>query len=446
MYELTYNTNHFRSLMRTCNTGVIITNSTGYIIDMNQKAFELLELREEDCIGSHFFDILDFSLNPKDSISLSESMNAYPLLVRTKKYKKFKYVFCIDLVQNSTNSTSFDTIITFYPSQSDTTPQSNFMASYTFDSIIKSSYHMKQVERISKVAARTSSNVLIYGESGTGKELIAHAIHNESNRRKGPFVALNCGAIPAGLIESELFGYEGGTFTGARSTGQMGKIEMASGGTLFLDEIGNMPLHMQVILLRFLETREVLRLGGKNPKKVDIRVIAATNVDLKKAITENTFREDLFYRLNVFTINVPPLRERKEDIKILVNHFISQINERENLNVTGVDKTVLELFMEYNWPGNIRELENIVEWCVNMADDKIIRLKDLPNDFIQSFLSKKMEKSDPILENRILNTTLSNVNGNVNKASALLGVSRRTLYRKFEKYDIDPSNFRNQSS
>jgi transcriptional regulator with PAS, ATPase and Fis domain len=138
--------------------------------------------------------------------------------------------------------------------------------------------------------------------------------------------------------------------------------------------------------------------------------------------------------------------KEKEDIKILVNHFISQINERENLNVTGVDKTVLELFMEYNWPGNIRELENIVEWCVNMADDKIIRLKDLPNDFIQSFLSKKMEKSDPILEKRILNTTLSNVNGNVNKASALLGVSRRTLYRKFEKYDIDPSNFRNQSS
>lgn len=456
--QLQYSSQHFRSLMNSCNVGVIVTNSVGYICDMNQHAFTLLGLDKSDCLGYHFFDILDFSLNPQGSISLSENMKNQTLIVKTKKYKKEKFVFSIEIV-SPIGSTSYETIITFFPSdlkkdaKSDVSVSNGFDAKYTFDSIIKTSYCMREVERIGKIAAKTSSNVLIYGESGTGKELIAQSIHNESDRRNGPFVALNCGAIPEGLIESELFGYEGGTFTGARATGQAGKFEMASGGTIFLDEIADMPLNLQVILLRVLQSREILRLGGKSPKKVDVRVIAATNANLKECIANKTFRNDLYYRLNVFGINVPPLRERKEDIKILAKHFIGLVNEREGTNVYDLDSTVMDMFMEYNWPGNIRELENIIEWSVNMAAEPIIHVRDLPMDFVQPFLSdatpatvqsptKSKEEADPELKYEILVSTLKSLKGNVNKASTILGIGRRSLYRKFEEYDINPANFR----
>jgi transcriptional regulator with PAS, ATPase and Fis domain len=313
-------------------------------------------------------------------------------------------------------------------------------------------------------ASKSISNVLILGESGTGKELIAQSIHNASSRRNEPFIAINCGALPKGLIESELFGYEGGSFTGANKEGKPGKFELADGGTMFLDEIGDMPLDTQVSILRVLQNKEIVRIGGSKSKPIDIRVIAATNKNLLQSIQDNSFREELYYRLNVFTINVPSLRERKRDILTLAEHFISYYNRALNKNVVKINEDVIDVFNKYSWPGNIRELENIIERAINIVESDTITIKDLPfelqklvgdnsnkdtidnkdnislnnKDNIQADMTdKKMNlEKDELIKSLIIN------NGNVIKSAQQLGISRRTLYRKLDKYNISIDSFR----
>jgi transcriptional regulator with PAS, ATPase and Fis domain len=316
-------------------------------------------------------------------------------------------------------------------------------------------------------ASKSISNVLILGESGTGKELVAQSIHNASSRKNEPFIAINCGALPKGLIESELFGYEGGSFTGANKEGKPGKFELANGGTIFLDEIGDMPLDTQVSILRVLQNKEIVRIGGSKPKPIDIRVIAATNKNLSQSIQDNSFREDLYYRLNVFTINVPSLRERKKDIHTLAEHFLSYYNRALNKNVLKINENVLEVFNKYSWPGNIRELENIIERAINIVETDTITIKDLPfelqklvggnildkedmnlyaadnislnnkNDSYADLSNKKMSlEKDELIRALIINS------GNVIKSAQQLGISRRTLYRKMDKYNILIDSFR----
>lgn len=290
--------------------------------------------------------------------------------------------------------------------------------------------------------AQSNSTVLIRGESGTGKELVARAIHMGSSRADGHFVAINCAAIPENLLESELFGYEKGAFTGADSKGRIGKIELANDGTLFLDEIGDMPLNLQAKLLRVLQDREIYKIGLNNSIPVNIRVIAATNKNLEEMISAKTFREDLYYRLNVIPINIPPLRERKTDIKLLASFFIDKYSKILGKAVSKVENTVWHYMENYRWPGNVRELENTIEYVINMIDENgIIDPNWLPVKIIDGATNGKEEEiAIDEMERRMIEKTLK-VYGNSLKAkkeiAARLGIGIATLYRKIKKYGLE---------
>ncbi|SFH17101.1 Transcriptional regulator containing PAS, AAA-type ATPase, and DNA-binding Fis domains [Desulfotomaculum arcticum] len=323
---------------------------------------------------------------------------------------------------------------------------------YTLDSIItKRNSEMTKVKRIASKAAECLSNVLIIGESGTGKELFAHAIHNASSRCKEPFIKVNCAAIPAELAESELFGYAPGAFTGAARQGKPGKFELANGGTIFLDEIGDMPLQLQSKLLRVIQDREIEIVGGTNTIPVDIRIIAATNKDLRLLVYQKLFRQDLFYRINVIYLPIPPLRKRKEDIEPLVNSFLSKYNSILNKNFKGITPDVLEAFKRYSWPGNIRELQNAIERAISLGANSWLTWADFSDVLEQeqnnteSTLAKdnnNMEKT--ILkeslqqqESELIRWALTECAGNRAKAAKLLGISRSSFYEKIKKHAIE---------
>ncbi len=322
---------------------------------------------------------------------------------------------------------------------------------YTFDNIIGNSDKMKWLREIAAKAAKGTSTVLILGESGTGKELFAHAVHNASRRGGGPFIKVNCAALPENLLEAELFGYEEGAFTGARKGGKPGKFELANGGTIFLDEIGEMSLAMQVKLLRVLQERELERLGGTKTTKLDIRVIAATNRDLETMIEENRFRQDLYYRLNIFTLNIPPLRERLEDIPVLCKILLKKISSQVEHRVEGVTPEAMALLLQYNWPGNVRELENILERTVNLMDDAThIKPKHLP-----PMIKKGSKDGEPQIieespndladikedaEKQAILRALTAAGGNKSKAAKMLGIHRSGFYQKLQKYNIGTTN------
>ena len=313
-------------------------------------------------------------------------------------------------------------------------------ASYCFDDIIGISDAISTAKSISCKAAQTHSNVLILGESGTGKELFAHAIHLASDRLYAPFVKVNCAAIPTGLLESELFGYEGGSFTGAKKEGKIGKFEQADGGTIFLDEIGDMPLHMQVKLLRVLQEKEVEKIGSTGSKKIDVRIIAATNRNLEKAMHEGNFRQDLYYRLNVVTIHIPGLRERPDDIMLIANHLIKKISKDLNKKIIGISKESEYYLKNYAWEGNIRELENILERAINIiADSDFISPLDLPEEITgvkQAKIIKSLQETMAITEKQAIIDALNASNGNKTKTSKILKIGRTSLYEKMQKHNI----------
>jgi DNA-binding NtrC family response regulator len=305
---------------------------------------------------------------------------------------------------------------------------------YQYDEIIGKSGAMQEVFELITRIAPTDSTVLITGESGTGKELIAQAIHGNSTRCYMPFIAVSCGALPDSLLESELFGYEKGAFTGAEHT-KKGRFEMADKGTIFLDEIGDISLKTQVDLLRVLQQKEFRRLGGEEVIKVDVRILAATNRDIQKAIRENRFREDLFYRLNVISIHVPPLRERKEDIPLLVETFIRRYCLEMNKEEVKIAPTALKLLLDYDWPGNVRELENVIERALVIGQGKEIAADDLP--FSRKELGpEKFPKSLKIMEQMHIERILEETEWNISRAARELDIDRQTLYNKIEKYKI----------
>lgn len=294
--------------------------------------------------------------------------------------------------------------------------------------------------------------MLILGESGTGKELFAQSIHNASARRGRPFVSLNCAAMPRELIDSELFGYVEGAFTGARKSGSPGKIELADGGTLFLDEIGDMPLDLQVHLLKVLEDRQVTRLGDTKPRKVDVRIVVATNQNLQSLVEQGKFRLDLYYRINVFTIRLPALRDRKEDIPDLAYCFLSQCSKAMGKNVTYISQNVLQAFKAYDWPGNLRELRNAVEYGVNLAAAQKITINDIPDNIAWLAQDAEAEIDEPEpddegifgaamseadTETRQIIELLDKYKGNKSKVANELGMSRPALYRRLKKLNID---------
>jgi DNA-binding NtrC family response regulator len=305
--------------------------------------------------------------------------------------------------------------------------------------------------------ADTNTTVLVQGESGTGKELLANLIHYNSGRERGPYVKINCGAIPETLLESELFGHEKGAFTDARAM-RRGRFEEADGGTLFLDEIGEMSMQAQVRLLRVLQDGELTRVGGNNVVKTDVRVIAASNVDLEKAVEEGTFRKDLYFRLSVFPIHLAPLRERAEDIHILVYHFLDRYKEKTGRFVSGISKDALRALVTYDWPGNVRELENAVERAVIIAAGRQIEVSDLPasvgRNAFEAGAHARLERASAAregnsigievelpstmdeIEKQVIQATLDYADGDKTRAARLLNIGRRTLYRKIDEYRL----------
>ncbi len=323
---------------------------------------------------------------------------------------------------------------------------------YGFDNIISKNEKMLKIFDTIKKVAPYKSTILITGESGTGKELVARALHFNSNRAGNPFIAVNCGAIPENLLESELFGHAKGAFTDAIRM-KKGLFEEADGGTLFLDEIGELPPQLQVKLLRVLQEGEIRRIGESKPIKVDVRIVAATVKDLAKEVSEGKFRDDLYYRLNVLHIHIPPLRERKEDIPHLVNHFIKKYSESINKNVTGIDSKALNALMNYKWYGNVRELENTIERAVVLADGDTIELGHLPIE-IQEYKEEvnlsipeeiededfSIKKATKILETNLIKKALKKAKGNHTQASKILEISHRALLYKIKEYGIDESS------
>ena len=322
-----------------------------------------------------------------------------------------------------------------------------------FENIVGKNHRMLKIYELIATISQTDSTVLISGESGTGKELIALAIHNKSPRSKRDFISINCGALPENLLESELFGHSKGAFTDAYKDKE-GLFELADGGTLFLDEIGEMSQKMQVKLLRALQERKIRRVGSNNEIEVDVRIISATNKDLMDSMKNNEFRSDLFYRLNVIFINVPPLRERKDDIPLLLNYFLKYYNKRFNRDIDGFEKDILELFMQYSWPGNIRELENFVERAVALEKSKYIGLHSLPTELIYNISEKNLiQREDDItsvmlegdfdfseyidnISKKIILKALELNNTNIKKTADMLKLNYRSMRYLLDKYNL----------
>ncbi len=325
---------------------------------------------------------------------------------------------------------------------------------YRFHNFVGDSPQMHKVFRTIEKVADSDSTILIFGESGTGKELVAKAIHYHSSRRDKPLIPVNCGAIPEELLESELFGHEKGAFTHAIRT-RIGRFEMANGGTIFLDEIAEMSPQLQVKLLRVLQEQEFERLGGMRTIKCDVRIIAATNKDLEKAVKKGTFREDLYYRLKVIPIQIPPLRERRGDIPLLVHHFLEQMNKAKKKKIRGISKEAMEILEAYDWPGNVRELENVIERMVILAESDYLTVEDLPERIARTRVSLKPEASVipdegvslshavSEYEKKLIISALEKTGWVKNRAAKLLKMNRTTLVEKIKKQGIERPHYMN---
>lgn len=406
------------------------------ILQANNAILELLGKGEDEVIGRNLYEVINtrpplgnvLDRNPelKDSqIVLMGADRSYKCLVSYEKVRNESEI-------------PFGQVLKFTQLQTIERMASKIhsAAKYSFSNLIGESPVFKESVLIAKKAAGFDSRVIITGESGTGKEMFAQAIHNDSSRQNGPFLPVDCGAIPHELFESELFGYEKGAFTGASKEGKAGLIEKASGGTLFLDEIGNLPLDMQVKLLRVLQEGCIFRVGGREPLPVDVRVIAATNANLKEAVDAGTFREDLYYRLNVFHIQLPPLRERKEDIPLLIRHII-KTTDSLNSNIQ-IAPEAMDIFQSYHWPGNVRQLSNAVERAVIMSDGHTIRPQDLSRELVEAYEShpSQIERFEFRIGEETLDAAtrkyvrfiLDRNGGNISKTARQLNVSRSTVY------------------
>lgn len=312
---------------------------------------------------------------------------------------------------------------------------------YNFNHIIGESSAMKKVYKMVERVSQATSNVLITGQSGTGKELVARAIHSNSGRAKKPFLAINCGAIPENLVESELFGHKKGSFTGANSD-KDGVFVAAHGGTVFLDEVAEIPLNLQVNLLRVIQEREVKPVGSNQMVSFDTRIIAATNKDIEKEVEEGNFRDDLFYRLNVVEISLPPLEQRREDIPLLAHHFLKKYNKELKRNVKGINSDAMGAMMAYEWRGQVRELENVIERAVLLSDGDFLTNEDLPASFKKSdgddfqMDNDKLDEAMQVFEKHHIQSVLKRTEGNKSEAARLLGIDPSTLYRKMERLGV----------
>lgn len=420
----------------TIDEGIIATNREGIITHCSYSARRILCIEDTKKVVGKKFDIIIPELS--DTIDKRENISNREIIIDKKR--GIRGIFTTRVIEYNN---SFQGMVVVIRTISDVRRIINHVSTNTlniyFDDIIGTSRALTEVKDKALKASRGSSTVFIMGESGTGKEMFARSIHSSSNRSDKPFVAINCAAIPETLLESELFGYEEGAFTGAKRGGKIGKFELANGGTIFLDEIGDMPLHLQTKLLRVLQDSRIERVGGQNSIPLDVRVIAATHKDIPKMLKEGEFRQDLFYRLNVIPIIIPPLKERKEDIPILMKHILKKCNSKLLKLIDDFEDTVYNMFMNYSWPGNIRELENVIEYAANMEMSNMIGLNSLPQRLRKDDIASSLSEIIPVkeLEKRAILNALNILDNNKEAAALALGISRATFYRKIKEYGIN---------
>jgi transcriptional regulator with PAS, ATPase and Fis domain len=426
--------------------GIISVNTEGFILQINQAALNFLEIIEEEVLNRTLVQII-----PCDSIrSLSEGDHKLFLkdhyISFQKNDRSFNLLLSVNPVIRGGDFLGSIVVLKDFKSM-EKVPEKAYRRPHevTFDAILGRSREIRQAVRLAEIAAQSDATILLLGESGTGKELFARAIHANSQRGISPFVAINCSAIPEALLESELFGYEDGAFTGAKRGGRSGKIAIADKGTLFLDEIGDMPQYMQTKLLRVLQEQELYRLGGVSPVSVDIRVIAATHRNLQKMLKQGTFREDLFYRLNVIPIRIPPLREHIDDLDLLVSAFLDKYCRRHHKRIDLIEPELLESLRTYSWPGNVRELENVIQYGVCLEEGPVLRKQNiLPRIGLGFGVGVRVEKDggvEPLasmvrrFENRKIFETIERFKSEpkviaIEKAARSLQISRATIYKK----------------
>ncbi len=434
--------------------GYIYVDHRGYILKCNHWILNTFDVKETDLHGKILTDPFPQLVRVLNSIRKGENFQLEEIYFDNLKNNKAFFVECQPI---KIQANYIGTIINLFDSKhihNIANKLSSSSAHFTFKDLIGSNKKFIQTKLMAENFAWSNSNVLITGESGTGKELFAQSIHNASPRRNGPFISINCGAIPKELIGSELFGYVEGAFTGARKGGAFGKFELANNGTIFLDEIGEMPLEMQSVLLRVLEEKKITKLGGSKSISVDVKVIAATNKNLQDLVNTKKFRLDLYYRLNILNIDLVPLRKRKDDISILIEYFLNHFNSTLGKNIIGTSKEVMHLFMNYPWPGNVRELRNVIERGVNLCQTNCLSILDIPNEITGfNFFNLKKEGSfdrynsnlldefaKKVEERRLILDLMKKHAGNKSRIAIELGISRATLYKKRKDIDEELDN------
>ncbi len=435
--------NQFRDVINSIYEGIIAVNNSGQITNINRAAEEMLNLRYNSKKGMHINALFpDFNLDGVFNRQDVTGSDPYYLneIGYTGPDKKTLFLFYNVTLMREEDRVS-GVVFSFRRKEEVEEMANRIMKGNkkcTFSGIIGTSREINKIKERMKLVAATDSTILIRGETGTGKSVFARAIHEESPRRKNSFVAISCAAIPAPLLESELFGYEEGAFTGARRGGKPGKFELAHGGTIFLDEIGDMPLDFQVKLLYVIENKSIARIGGVSFRDVDVRIIAATNRDLEDLINEGKFREDLFYRINVIPFSLPELRARKDDIILLMHHFLDYYSLRLNKPIKRFAAGAREALLAYPWPGNVRELENAIEYAVNIEAESEISEKSLPEKISRYYRGSESSGIENIssLEVKAIKSALQKYGQTTwgkEKAASALGISRATLYRKLKR-------------
>lgn len=431
-------------VLETAHEGIFALDQKGYVKHCNNRAAELFGTNKGDLIGRHISNIMPGS----PAIKVLDTGRGYTENEEIFKVEGRQHHFIVTVQPFLSGEEIDGIVISFRDIEEAQKLVYNFNTrkiKNTVDDIIGTSEKIMTAKKQALITARSNSTVLITGESGTGKEMFAKAIHYASPREDKPFITVNCGAIPENLLESELFGYEKGAFTGASEKGKEGKFELADGGTIFLDEIGDMPLHLQVKILHVLQNMRFDRVGGSKSVIVDVRVIAATNKDLEKLIEEGSFREDLYYRLSVIPLSIPPLRERKDDIKQLMYHFLKKYNSFMNKKIERFSPEVEEIYTNHDWPGNVRELENAVEYGANMAFGNVIGIDEVPARILKKEeetvkfrnLDRPLAEQVKLFEKEVIMKKLRQYNGVKETVARDLGLSRATLYRKLAELDIN---------
>lgn len=438
--KFSLSSSYMQSILEYVKYGALICNTLGEVVATNNAIEEILGMKKKDI----------------SSISINNLFDNWDSVLRTVSSDGV-YFDNISFFNFNTSKTQFS--ISVYPIYNSDNILCQFIcilkniegirklsnkiknnkAIYTFDKIISNNTDFLKTISYAKKISHSKSTILITGESGTGKEVFAQSIHNYGDRKNKPFIAINCGAIPKSLIESELFGYEEGAFTGAKRGGNKGKFEMADGGTVFLDEIGELPLDMQVNFLRVIEEGVVSRIGSSKQFPVNIRIIAATNKNLKHEVEYNKFRKDLYYRLDVLPIYLPPLKSRNDDIPILIDYFMDKISKRLNKPKVHIPNDYMDYLINYQWPGNIRELENIVELIINTESVPLNFNKKQINIVNKAFIDEDDYLSLDSLESIHISKVLRKFDGNISLSANALGIGRNTLYRKIQKYNISNS-------